>query len=244
MCVYVLQLYKFTKALQADLETAGIRGKEGNWYSSKVMIPSNARIIDFVVSDKDLQARLLVSILLHHALLFWMRVSGNCALCACIAHLEVYLVYLVCCYQACFRTVNNVTSPPAILHSLPCILISKSLLLHIQIYTTSECALEQKCVVHSEESSAATNVRDAVCDDMRLWVQVWDNNHHRDYHSRVSSGKDQATLEEEAYRQLLSNSLDSDTEAAQRAGVHHCLLVQPTIAPFILVAVGVASSIC
>jgi hypothetical protein len=49
-------------------------------------------------------------------------------------------------------------------------------------------------------------------------MQVWDNNHHRDFHSRASTGKDQATLEEEAYRQLLSQALDSDTEAAQRAG--------------------------
>lgn len=56
---------------------------------------------------------------------------------------------------------------------------------------------------------------------------MWDNNHHRDFHTRVNAGKDQSTLEEEAYRQLLSNSLEADTEAAQRAGAHPacmCLL--------------------
>lgn len=56
-----LQLYQFTKAIQADLDTAGLKGKGGNWYSTKCMIPSNARIIDFVVSDKDLQASFLPS---------------------------------------------------------------------------------------------------------------------------------------------------------------------------------------
>lgn len=63
-----------------------------------------------------------------------------------------------------------------------------------------------------------------------LWLQVWDNNHHRDFHSRVNQpGKDQNTLEEEAYRQLLSNSLEADTEAAQRAGAPNCMPLPPTI---------------
>jgi hypothetical protein len=50
-------MYMFTKAIQHDLEVAGLKGRGGNWYSTKCMIPSNARIIDFVVSDKDMQAR-------------------------------------------------------------------------------------------------------------------------------------------------------------------------------------------
>lgn len=78
-----MQIYTLTKAIQADLESAGLKGKGGNWYSTKCMIPSNARIIDFVVSDKDLQARGCADMLLVPPLLLCRRLPSDCMLCQC-----------------------------------------------------------------------------------------------------------------------------------------------------------------
>lgn len=62
-------------------------------------------------------------------------------------------------------------------------------------------------------------VRGAAADCVE-WVQVWDNNHNRDFHTLVEKDVDRETLVEETYKRLLAESLDHDTESANRAGVH------------------------
>lgn len=49
-------------------------------------------------------------------------------------------------------------------------------------------------------------------------LQVWDNNHHRDFHTLVEKDIDRETFEEETYKRLLAETLDHDTESANRAG--------------------------
>lgn len=51
-------------------------------------------------------------------------------------------------------------------------------------------------------------------------VQVWDNNHNRDFHTLVEKDVDREAFEEETYKRLLAESLDHDTESANRAGVN------------------------
>eukprot|EP00892_Ulva_mutabilis_P005442 jgi/Ulvmu1/326/UM001_0330.1 len=48
-------------------------------------------------------------------------------------------------------------------------------------------------------------------------LQVWDNNHNRDFHTLVERDIDRKTLEEETYKRLLAESLDHDTESANSA---------------------------
>lgn len=71
----------------------------------------------------------------------------------------------------------------------------------------------------------------AVAERGRVRLQVWDNNHNRDFHTLVEKDVDREAFEEETYKRLLAESLDHDTESANRAGAHNSPLPSPTHTP-------------
>lgn len=65
----------------------------------------------------------------------------------------------------------------------------------------------------------------------RVRLQVWDNNHNRDFHTLVEKDVDREAFEEETYKRLLAEGLDHDTECANRAGAHTFPLPTPASPP-------------
>jgi hypothetical protein len=50
------EVYTLARATSAEIEGAKLPGK-GDWYSTKCRIPPDARIVDFVISDRERQVR-------------------------------------------------------------------------------------------------------------------------------------------------------------------------------------------